>query len=88
MGEHGTWFDYLNRFSWWQSFNDKAGDALGRGWKFMVFQESHFTLTHVLVTMVVLGFVSWGALSFRKGTEGEGRIPDALVSWSAFDGSA
>ncbi len=50
MGEHGTWFDYLNRFSWWQSLTHKAEDALGRGWKFMVFQDSHFSLTHVLIT--------------------------------------
>jgi hypothetical protein len=38
MGEHGTWFDYLNRFSWWQSLSEKAEHSLGRGWKFMVFQ--------------------------------------------------
>ena len=28
MGEHGTWFDYLNRFAWWQDFNHwAAGQA-------------------------------------------------------------
>jgi len=69
MGEHGTWFDYLNRFSWWQSLNHKAEGALGRGWKFMVFQESHFTLMHVLITLVVLGFVIWGSSAFQKGTQ-------------------
>jgi F-type H+-transporting ATPase subunit a len=67
MGEHGTWFDYLNRFSWWQTVNEKAEHAFGRGWKALAFQDSHFTLTHVLVTLVVLGFVVYGALRFRSG---------------------
>jgi F-type H+-transporting ATPase subunit a len=86
MGEHGTWFDYLNRFSWWQSLNDKLGGALGRGWKFMVFQESHFTLTHVLVTLLVLGFVIWGALTFRKGTESadSGLVPPRRMNLRNF----
>jgi len=33
----------------------------------MMFGPSHFSLTHVLVTLVVLGFVIWGALAFRGG---------------------
>lgn len=68
MGEHGTWFDFLNRFSWWQSLTHKAEDAMGRGWKFMVFQDSHFSLTHVLITLCVLGFVVYGSLKFKKAT--------------------
>lgn len=67
MGEHGTWFDYLNRFSWWQDVQHKAGDALGREWTFMMFQETHFTLTHVLTTLLVLLFVIWGVMRFRSG---------------------
>ncbi len=67
MGEHGTWFDYLNRFSWWQSFNEKAGELLGREWKGLAFQDSHFTLSHVLITMVVLGFVIYGGMRFKAG---------------------
>jgi F-type H+-transporting ATPase subunit a len=67
MGEHGTWFDYLNRFSWWQTINEKAEHAFGRGWKAMAFQESHFTLTPVLVALVVLAFVVYGGLKFRAG---------------------
>jgi F-type H+-transporting ATPase subunit a len=77
MGEHGTWLDFLNRFSWWQDFNHTAGEHLGRGWKFMMFQESHFTLTHVLITMIVLGFVIFGAMKFRAGlaTADGGMVP-------------
>ena len=67
MGEHGTWFDYLNRFPWWRDLNHSAEDALGRKWQFLMFQDTHFTLVHVLTTLVVLGFVVWGALAFRRG---------------------
>ena len=67
MGEHGTWFDFLNRFSWWPGFQEKAQDLLGRKWTWMMFQQTHFTLTHILVTLLVLAFVIWGCLRFRAG---------------------
>ena len=63
MGEHGTWFDYLNRFSAWRSFNEHAQHALGRKWKWMMFDESGWTLTHVLTTLVVLILVIWGSMA-------------------------
>jgi len=77
MGEHGTWFDYLNRFSWWRDVNHSAEDSLGRGWEWQAFQESHFTLVHVLTTLVVLGFVTYGGLKFRAGlaTPDGGMVP-------------
>lgn len=78
MGEHGTWFDFLNRFSFWQTLQEKAQSALGREKPVaLVFQGSHFTLTHVLVTMVVLGFVIYGATRFRGGlaTADGGLVP-------------
>ena len=68
MGEHGTWFDFLNRFSWWQSLNEKAEGTLGRKKPMLLlFQNSHFTLTHVLITLLVIAFVVYGALQFKKG---------------------
>ena len=57
MGEHGTWFDYLNRFGWFQSLSHNAESAMGRKWKFMMFEGSHFTLTHVMVTLLVVAFL-------------------------------
>jgi F-type H+-transporting ATPase subunit a len=67
MGEHGTWFDYLNRFSWWRDFNHQAEHLLGRKWTWMMFDKSGWTLTHVLVTLVVVLFSIWGAVSFYRG---------------------
>ena len=68
MGEHGTWFDYLNRFEWWRHFDAWAQSKLQRRFLLGMF-ETGFTLTHVLVTLVVLGFVTWGAIAFFRGTQ-------------------
>ena len=68
MGEHGTWFDYLNRFEWWRHFNVSAEHALGRKHPMLlVFQDSGWTLTHVLVELVVLTFSIFGIMAFYKG---------------------
>jgi len=77
MGEHGTWFDYLNRFSWWTNFNANAEHTLGRQLKVMMFQETHFTLVHSLTTLLVLMFVTSGAVRFRRGlaTADGGLVP-------------
>jgi F-type H+-transporting ATPase subunit a len=86
MGEHGTWFDFLNRFSWWHSLNEKADHALGRKWKFMMFDETGWTLTHVLITFVVFLFVLWGALAFAKGLKSadKGLVPPRKMNLRNF----
>ena len=86
MGEHGTWFDYLNRFSAWRSFNEHAHNALGRKWKWMMFDESGWTLTHVLTTFLVFLFVVWGAMAFYRGlkTPDKGLVPPRKMNLRNF----
>ena len=92
MGEHGTWFDFLNRFSWWQSFHSQAEHYLGRGegsvapFRGLMFQDTHFTLTHVLVTTVVLLFVIYGSLRFKAGlaTADQGLVPPRKMNLRNF----
>jgi F-type H+-transporting ATPase subunit a len=86
MGEHGTWFDYLNRFTWWKNFNHSAQDALGRKWKWMMFDESGWTLTHVLTTLVVVLFVLWGSMAFYKGlkSKDQGLVPPRKMNLRNF----
>ncbi|HTL38035.1 MAG TPA: F0F1 ATP synthase subunit A [Kofleriaceae bacterium] len=86
MGEHGTWFDYLNRFSFWRSFNHSAEHALGRKWKWMMFDESGWTLTHVLTTIVVLLFVVWGCMAFYRGLKSadKGLVPPRKMNLRNF----
>ena len=87
MGEHGTWFDYLNRFSWWRDFDHTANEMLGRKNPFaLVFQDSGWSLTHVLVTILVMLFCLWGAVAFFTGTKGKdgGVVPPRKMNMRTF----
>jgi F-type H+-transporting ATPase subunit a len=68
MGEHGTWFDYLNRFAWWQHANEWAAHALGRKQLTKMFPTG-WTIAHVLVAVLVVTIVSLGAVAFFRGTQ-------------------
>ena len=85
MGEHGTWFDYLNRFSWWRDLNAKAADTFGRESGTGMF-PTHFTLVHVLATLCVIAFVVWGAMAFRRGlaTADGGIVPPRKMNLRHF----
>ncbi len=83
MGEHGTWFDFLNRFSWFAPLHEKLDHLLGREWQWMMFGPSHFSVTHMLVTIVMVSFVIWGALTFKKSLSGktEGVVPPRKMTF-------
>ena len=86
MGEHGTWFDYLNRFAWWNDLHHCAKGALGREWKWQMFGETGFTLNHVLATSIVFLFVTWGASAFLRGlkTKDKGILPPRSMNLRNF----
>ncbi len=86
MGEHGTWFDYLNRFSWWRDFDHWAQHKLGRSWTWQMFGESGWTLTHVLISLLVVLFTAWGAWSFFRGTKtsDKGIVPPRTMNLRNF----
>jgi F-type H+-transporting ATPase subunit a len=75
MGEHGTWFDYLNRIPGWQHLVAKMEGALGRHWRFLVFEDSTFSINHILITLLVLLFSVLGVRAFMRGL----RQPDKGV---------
>ncbi len=88
MGEHGTWFDYLNRFDWWRHFNHWAQAHLGRTKNpfLLLFQESGWTLTHVLISIVVLAFTTWGIFAFYRGlkSKDQGLVPPRTMNLRNF----
>jgi len=88
MGEHGTWFDYLNRFDGWRHLNEGLKHSLGRTHPMMLlFQESGWTMAHVLVELVVLLFVLFGVLAFAKGlkrTADKGMVPSRTMNMRNF----
>ncbi|ACY16965.1 F0F1 ATP synthase subunit A [Haliangium ochraceum] len=77
MGEHGTWFDLLYKFHWWQDAAHSLEHQLGRDWQWLLFGPTHWTLTHVMVAATVVLFVIFGASRFRAGVVGKGE--DGLV---------
>jgi F-type H+-transporting ATPase subunit a len=86
MGEHGTWFDYLKHFEWWNGFYRWMDGKLGRSWEWQMFGQSGWTLTHVLVTLLVILFVLWGALAFQRGLRApdQGLVPARKVNLRNF----
>ena len=86
MGEHGTWFDYLTKFDSWNKFNHWAQSKLGRSWEWQMFGESGWTLTHVLITLLVVAFVTWGALAFFRGLKSadKGIVPPRTMNLRNF----
>jgi F-type H+-transporting ATPase subunit a len=86
MGEHGTWFDYLNKFGWWHSFNEHAQHLLGRKWQWQMFGESGWTLTHVLVAFLVLCFTAAGCIAFWRGLKrpDKGVVPSRTMNLRNF----
>ncbi len=76
MGEHGTWFDFLNRIPGWTDLTGPGGSlnhALGRGWKWQLFGDSTWSLTHVFVAILVVLFTIYGSLKFYRGLQGGDR---------------
>jgi F-type H+-transporting ATPase subunit a len=52
----------------------------------MMFGESHFTLTHVLITFTVFLFCLWGGLAFYRGTQtkDQGLVPPRKMNLRNF----
>ena len=86
MGEHGTWFDYLNKFGWWRSFNEHAHSLLGRRWQAPPFGENGWSLTHVLVATLVLLFTAAGCIAFFRGIKSadKGIVPPRKMNLRNF----
>lgn len=86
MGEHGTWFDYLNRFDWWRHLDVWAKSKLGRSSMLRGMFDTGWTLTHVLVAILVIIFCTWGALAFFRGTQSadKGIVPPRKLNLRNF----
>ncbi len=68
MGEHSTWLDFLDRSHDLQSLSG----TFERKWHWMMFQNSHFTLVHVMFGLLAALIVLYGALQFRAAVAGKG----------------
>jgi F-type H+-transporting ATPase subunit a len=62
MGPHDTWFSLLPGY---QRLEEFAGHYLSRHWTWVMFQETHFTLNHVAMMLIVVAFLFYAALRYR-----------------------
>jgi len=82
MGEHGTWFDYLNRLPWWHDINRDAENALGRHSLLTKMFPSGWTVVHVLVALLVTLIITIGAINFFRGTRKDrGIVPPRKMTF-------
>jgi F-type H+-transporting ATPase subunit a len=75
---HNTFLDLIPQYRHLQAF---AEGWLGRGWKWQMFQENAFSLSHVAGALLVFVFLVYAGLRFRRaslaavGGGGEGLLP-------------
>ena len=87
MGEESTWFDFLpglaNLIAWAKQYLGREDPSQGFFFQGGPFVDSHFNLTHVFSALLVLAFVTLGAMSFssamRKGGD-DAIVPPAKFS--------
>ncbi len=80
MGEETTWFDFLpgihNLRTWAAHLlgreNAEQGFSQHFFYRWQMFSESHFTLAHVLGALLVLLFVIFGGITFRRAVAAGG----------------
>ena len=78
MGEHGTWTDYLLNFPAWHNFSESLQSKLGRpdGPFLMLFDKSHWSLTHSVWAFFVFLIVCYGSFKFYKSFKSkDGIVP-------------
>src|SRR5258708_26745461 len=80
MGEHSTWFDFLNNLEGWRDLQVWLKYQLGREpgtarpWSVAMFAETHFTMTHVLEAMLVALFLIFGAFAYKGAVARKGAV--------------
>ena len=69
MDPHATWFDYIPGYD---ALREQMQQSMGRGWTWQVFQATNFQIVHVLMALVVLVFLSYGAFRYAGAVSGSG----------------
>jgi len=86
MGEHGTWTDLLYQLPGVRNLHDYAQVRLGRDKPLLlVFADSHFSLTHIIWTLLVVLIVLYGCVRFRRSVgKKDGLLPARRFGFRAF----
>lgn len=63
MGEHSTWFHLLPGY---ENFEAWASHYLKREWRWEMFGDTSFTMTHVVISAFIAVLLILGALAYHK----------------------
>jgi F-type H+-transporting ATPase subunit a len=69
LDPHSTWFDFLPGYA---ALRDGLHDSMVRTWTWQVFQTTNFQIVHVMMALVVLAFLSYGAIRYAGAVGGSG----------------
>jgi F-type H+-transporting ATPase subunit a len=68
MGDHDNWYTLLMP-EFWAHLEGSAAEHLAREQRFMMFQDTHFTLTHVAGALLSFLFILILAAAYRSSTK-------------------
>jgi len=82
MGEHDTWFTAL---PFWHDFEHLFEEGLRRDWRALMFQDTHFTMVHVVGALLGCVLIVIAALQYRASLKDEsgGLVPPAKLTLAA-----
>lgn len=63
MGDHDTWYTLL---PFWHDFEHAFEEGLRRDWKFLMFQDTHFTMVHVVGAVIAAVLILVATLRWRS----------------------
>ena len=71
MDPHATWFDYIPGYG---ALRESMHQSLGRTWEWQVFQATHFQIAHIFCALLVLMFLTVGAIRYARAVGGSGEL--------------
>ena len=84
MGDHDTWYTLL---PFWHDLEHSFEEGLRRDWKFLMFQETHFTLIHVVGALIAALIILVATVRYRgymaSAESNNGLIPSRRFTLAA-----
>jgi F-type H+-transporting ATPase subunit a len=66
MGDHDTWYTLL---PFWHDLEKSFEEGLRRDWKFLMFQDTHFTMIHVVGALIAAVLILVATLRYRASLQ-------------------
>jgi F-type H+-transporting ATPase subunit a len=82
MGDHDTWYTLL---PFWHDLEATFAEGLRRDWRAAMFQDTQFTLIHVMGALIAVAIILYGTAAYRRTLAGEdkGIIPPRSFGMAA-----